>query len=692
MATTFEQYNNWRQNLLELLGKAAESADNLSLNEKATRFRELQDQLKNDTFKIQIVGTVKNGKSSFTNALIGQNILPVDDIPCTAVVSEVKYGENKRAIVHFCSPMPTGLLEEIPKATRKYIEKYNYGKDASGSDVQIPPLEIPYEQLDKYIAIPAPTFDILTDQKKFKEYRDKIDQESPYDVCELYFHTEILKNGVELVDSPGLNESPKRTQVTLSYLERADAVIFLTDATHPLTQDEQETITERLLKLGYTDLIMVGNKIDLITDRERQMLYIQAAASGYTNIKEAYGVSSKEALEGIKNNDKDLLDRSGIPQFKVFLTDYLTRKKGFVKIKKPANQLKNILVEDLIKQEIPRRLKSLDTDAKVLQKRLNDATPRLTSLKAKREDMVNSMNSSIPLAIIPIQAAMKAFYDELQNEIQTWVNGFTPQTNPFIFVSKRDKENIAKETLEFVKGKTSEKFETWNKDIFQKVVEEQGNLVFGRLKENIDGISEDIVAIDNILKGLNAGHVSDINIAERVAGIAAMLFLPMGRAGGELFAGGFDLSRFMKTFVVDLGVGLGVGLIATLVWPPLGLIAAIVGAITGLLKGGAGAIATTKQQIANHIINSIQENADQQIKDVINKVRGTFDSIKESVLKGVDTEINTVEEQVKQIEEIVRNGQQSISVQRSRLQSTKASLETIVFDTDKLLGELNDIN
>ena len=692
MATTFEQYNNWRHNLLELLDKAAESADNLSLNEKATRFRELQDQLKKDTFKIQIVGTVKNGKSSFTNALIGQNILPVDDIPCTAVVSEVKYGENKKAIVHFCSPMPTGLLKEIPEATRKYIEKYNKGKDASGSDVQIPPLEIPYDQLNKYIAIPAPTFDILTDQEKFKEYRNKIDQESPYDVCELYFPTEILKNGVELVDSPGLNESPKRTQVTLSYLERADAVIFLTDATHPLTQDEKETITERLLKLGYTDLIMVGNKIDQITNRERQILYIQVAASGYTNIKEAYGVSSKEALEGIKNNDKDLLDKSGIPQFKVFLTDYLTRKKGFVKIKKPANQLKNILVDDLINQEIPRRLESLDTDAKVLQKRLNDVTPRLTSLKAKRKDMANSMDSSIPLAIIPIQAAMKAFYDDLQNEIQTWVHGFTPKTDWLFYASRTDRENVAKEVLEFVKSKTSEKFEKWNKDIFQKVVEEQGNLVFGRLKENIDGISEDIVAIDNILKGLDAGHVSDINIAERVAGIAAMLFLPIGRAGGELFAGGFDLSKFMKTFVVDLGVGIGVGLIAIWVWPPLGLIAAIAGAIKGLLKGGASAMAKTKKQIADHIVNSIQENADQQIKDVINKVRGTFDSIKESVLKGVDTEINTVEEQVKQIEKIVKEGHESISAQRSQLQSTKASLETIVADTDRLLGELNDIN
>ena len=692
MATTFEQYNNWRQNLLELLGKAAESADNLSLNEKAKRFRELQDQLKNDTFKIQIVGTVKNGKSSFTNALIGQNLLPVDDIPCTAVVSEVKYGENKKAIVHFCSPMPTGLLEEIPKTTCQYIKKYNCGKDASGSDIQIPPLEIPYDQLNKYIAIPEPTPDILFDEEKFKEYRAKIDQESPYDVCELYFPAEILNNGVELVDSPGLNESPKRTQVTLSYLERADAVIYLLDATHAFTEDEKEVINERLLKLGYTDLIMVANRFDIVNNKEKLKLYVQSVAQGYTTNKDIYFVSAFQALKGIERSDNTLFNESGIPQFKAFLTDYLTRKKGFVKIKKPANQLKNILVDDLIKQEIPRRLESLDTDAKILQKRLNDATPRLTSLKAKREDMANSMDSSIPLAIIPIQAAMKAFYDELQNEIQTWVNGFTPKTNPFIFVSKKNKENIAKETLEFVKGKTSEKFETWNKDIFQKVVEEQGNLVFGRLKENIDGISEDIVAIDNILKGLDTGHVSDINIAERVAGIAAMLFLPMGRAGGELFAGGFDLSKFMKTFVVDLGVGIGVGLIATLVWPPLGLIAAIVGAITGLLKGGAGAMAKTKKQIADHIVNSIQENADQQIKDVINKVRGTFDSIKESVLKGVDTEINTVEEQVKQIEKIVKEGHKSISDQRRQLQSTKASLETIVADTDRLLGELNDIN
>ena len=365
MATTFEQYNNWRQNLLELLGKAAESADNLSLNEKATRFRELQDQLKKDTFKIQIVGTVKNGKSSFTNALIGQNILPVDDIPCTAVVSEVKYGENKKAIVHFCSPMPTGLLKEIPKATYRYIEKYNLGKDASGSDVQIPPLEIPYDQLNKYIAIPEPTSDILFDEEKFKEYRDKIDQESPYDVCELYFPAEILKNGVELVDSPGLNESPKRTQVTLSYLERADAVIYLLDATHAFTEDEKEVINERLLKLGYTDLMMVANRFDLIRTKEKIKLYVQSVAREYITNKEVHFVSALQALKGIKNANQDLITQSGIPDFKRYIESIAIASQS-QRLKEYANNLKNII------QSTIRKIINTDIDCPDLCKTIEE--------------------------------------------------------------------------------------------------------------------------------------------------------------------------------------------------------------------------------------------------------------------------------------------------------------------------------
>ena len=41
---------------------------------------------------------------------------------------------------------------------------------------------------------------------------------------------DLLKDGVEIVDSPGLNENPVRTQVTMEYLSKADAIIFVFSA------------------------------------------------------------------------------------------------------------------------------------------------------------------------------------------------------------------------------------------------------------------------------------------------------------------------------------------------------------------------------------------------------------------------------------------------------------------------------
>lgn len=62
---TFEQYNQWRNTLLELLGRAEQTARSLSLTERADGFKKLQDVLKNDTLRIQVVGTVKKWQVFF---------------------------------------------------------------------------------------------------------------------------------------------------------------------------------------------------------------------------------------------------------------------------------------------------------------------------------------------------------------------------------------------------------------------------------------------------------------------------------------------------------------------------------------------------------------------------------------------------------------------------------------------------
>ena len=73
---TLEQYNQWRNTLLGLLQRVELSAKSLSLGMESEVFADLIEQLKNDTFKIQIGGYVKNGKTTFVNALLGKELLP----------------------------------------------------------------------------------------------------------------------------------------------------------------------------------------------------------------------------------------------------------------------------------------------------------------------------------------------------------------------------------------------------------------------------------------------------------------------------------------------------------------------------------------------------------------------------------------------------------------------------------------
>ena len=687
---TLELYKQWRETLLDLLARTEDAANTLSLSEKKEFFSQLQRNLKDDSFRIQVVGIVKTGKSSFVNALIGEDILPVDDIPCTAVVSVVKYGKEKKAMVHFCSPLPTGLLNEIPEVTKRYIEKYNYGKGTDGKDVQIPPLEVPYDSLYKYVAIPEQSMDILFDKEKLEAYKAKIGKESPYNVVELFFPASILRNGVELVDSPGLHEFlPQKDKVTFDYLEKADAAIYLLDAPHPVTEEDMKVIELTLLKRGFKDLLMVANRIDRVQKRELMRIYIQAKVQEYTTNKEVFAVSAQEACDAMKQNDPDLFQQSGIPQFKEFLINYLIQKKGIQKLDKPASYMLET-IKELVDNEIPKRIASFETQSTVLQDHLNQAFSELGSLILQRDKMKNSLERNIGLTINPIESVVRKFYSDLYQEIGIWVENFTPTKGWVVWASKSDIKDVAEEIIKHIEEKTNEKFKYWQKYIFEKNFLEQVDSIFGTLENDMGVMGKTIDSIDNILQGLDPNKMPSVNATERILRIVGMLYLPMGRAGGEVFTGGFDLSRFMKNFAVDLGVGLRGGLVSLWFWPPADLIAAIIGVLTWLFKFGKNVMDKTKKLVAANIQNVLQENTEQQIRDFVNKVRNTFEEIKDAVIKGLDSEIDQVKTRVNEIEKITKEGQESIVQRREQLDTVKAELNSISKEVNDLLCVLNE--
>jgi len=58
---------------------------------------------------VAVVGRFKAGKSSFLNQIVGREILPVDILPATSVITQISYGPADRATVRFLD----GRVEEI---------------------------------------------------------------------------------------------------------------------------------------------------------------------------------------------------------------------------------------------------------------------------------------------------------------------------------------------------------------------------------------------------------------------------------------------------------------------------------------------------------------------------------------------------------------------------------------------------
>lgn len=139
MALNQEQLNKFQEQkkrLGQMLLDSADAITELNMTSASENLAKLSKKVNNDTFKIQVIGTFKNGKSTFINALLGECVLPAYAVPTTAVINEVKYGEKKEAILYFRNPLPEKLPESIS------LKALNHMKAHSMSNV--PPLKIGY--------------------------------------------------------------------------------------------------------------------------------------------------------------------------------------------------------------------------------------------------------------------------------------------------------------------------------------------------------------------------------------------------------------------------------------------------------------------------------------------------------------------------------------------------------------------
>ncbi|MBW2732202.1 MAG: dynamin family protein [Deltaproteobacteria bacterium] len=206
-------------------------------------------KLDEERFNLVVLGEFNHGKSTFVNALLGEPILPVGITPTTATINHIVWGEapHARAVLR-----DGGTKEINPKDLAEYVT-----------------LEGEHTETIRFV--------------------------------ELAYPAELLRERITLVDTPGVNDiNEARAEITYSYIPRADAVIFLLDATQVLKQSERTFIQQRLLRRSRDKLLFVLGKIDLLDDEEREqaLAFAEEHLAQIVTEPQVFALSAKRQLEG----------------------------------------------------------------------------------------------------------------------------------------------------------------------------------------------------------------------------------------------------------------------------------------------------------------------------------------------------------------------------------------------------------
>src|SRR5262245_37311529 len=140
-----------RNRLADLVERTLQGLRNLDMEGEAQAAKQLKQTVTRETFKILIIGEFNTGKTTFINALLGAEVLPMKATPATAIINQLRYGEKPSARLYF---------REQDKE----------------------PIDIPIDKLNEYVLIKS-------DESAEEEIR-----ESPFSHAEIWWPLELCKD------------------------------------------------------------------------------------------------------------------------------------------------------------------------------------------------------------------------------------------------------------------------------------------------------------------------------------------------------------------------------------------------------------------------------------------------------------------------------------------------------------------
>jgi small GTP-binding protein len=332
------------------LGVAAEAAGlpSIARDVRETRLPKLDDE----RFTIVVLGEFNHGKSTFINALLGAPVLPTGITPTTAVLTHVLHGSK------------VGATLVMESGDRKAVD---------------------VKKLGEHLTVEG------QGEKGAKGLHH----------VELTHPAEILGDRVTIVDTPGVNDiNEQRAEITYGYLPRADAAVFLLDATQILSASERQFLEERILRSSRERLLFVVAKADQLDAKElvEALAFARKHLGGIVAEPVVLPVSAKRALAGdAASGMQEVVSELGATvanqRRRVLLDNALadaTRLAAFVRQSLAIRRRSLELPMDELEVRIGRAKEKLASGRKVLESAAETIRAETAALKARvRQDLAD---------------------------------------------------------------------------------------------------------------------------------------------------------------------------------------------------------------------------------------------------------------------------------------------------------------
>ncbi len=335
-------------------------------------------KLESERFHLVVLGEFNHGKSTFVNSLLGNDVLPTGITPTTASINHVVYAAQPSARV------------VLLNGEAKYLDP---------------------SQLKEWVTVAG-------------------GRAAEVAFVELGYPSELLRNNVVLVDTPGVNDlNEQRAEVTYGYVPRADAVVFLLDAGQALKDSEREFLRSRVLESARDRLIFVLGKMDMLSPDER------TAVIGY--VKDGLGKMMPEpivfplsARDWAKTQDP----QSGMPELLGYLERFLARDRAQVILDNAAADAARTAA--YLENNLGVRMRAYDLDIGELETRIKSVREQLDTSKRKLDELhvrIDADAQSIKHQVaLDLEEFAKAFVKALPaqidavdaNDVKTYLPAF----------------------------------------------------------------------------------------------------------------------------------------------------------------------------------------------------------------------------------------------------------------------------